>query len=342
MLTPMPHQWNLRLELLEISHRWYQVFLAFLLGALLGWGSGYLFPRPYRAETGLYVAYNADAIYRNPDDYKNWQLGELNAFIVSDRILEETLNRLKAQDAYWGSLSPQDLRPKLRNSWRNAGKWRLTAEHPQRKYALQLVQAWAEVILEHTTQAAAHARTVMALSGQIQALDDQQAELQSRLARLDGLRAALGGWREAVAAQNPPQPLDTLTIWRLQSLAASAAALLPADLALLHQPPSPAAEIQSYLSAVDQALQALEVEMELTQRQIEQLAAQRQQMLQNWEAETKASYNLTAYLTVEPLSAEKARVRPLRPTSQMALVGGVLGVLVWGLVWLARPLRKAA
>jgi len=336
----MPPEWNPRFELLEIAHRWYQVFLAFLIGSLLGWGSGYLLPSPYRAETGLYVAYNADAIYRNPDDYKNWQLGELDAYIVSDEVLEATLSRLKAQDAYWASLAPQDLRPQLRTYWRNAGKWRLTAEHRQRKYALQLVQAWAEVILERTSQASAHARTVMALSGQIQALDAQQADLHSRLARLHALQAALQQWRDTTAAQTTTQSLDTLSLWRLQSLAASAASLVPADLALLRQPPAPEGTVETYISAVDQALQALEVEISVTQRQLEELTTRHEQMVKAWEAEIKASRNLTAYLTVEPLSAEKAKVRPLRPTSQMALVGGVLGMVVWGLIWLAHPLRK--
>ena len=63
----MSNNWNLRADILEITHRWTLPFFAFLIVSLLGIGVSFLLPSPYRAESDLYVAYIADAIYRNQE-----------------------------------------------------------------------------------------------------------------------------------------------------------------------------------------------------------------------------------------------------------------------------------
>ena len=339
-LSPSPHEWNLRTEILDISHRWLQVFLAFLLGSLLGWGAAFLFPTPYRAQNELYVAYNGDAIYRNSDDFKNWQFGELDAYIVSNDVLGETLNRLRQQDPYWLNIAPKDLKPQLRTYWRNAGRWRLVVEWSGRARTEQLSRTWTDVILEKTRQAAIHAQAVLLLGGQIEAHSRDEVVLRLQTTQLAQVRTAIQAWRDAHSAQ-PGVPPDTLNRWRIQFLASSVASLLPGELALLAQFPPPEAALQDYLPAVDQGLVALDEQLSVVQRQAADLGAEHEALAVQWEAESKAAHNLTANLQVEPLAVENEAAQPVRPTSQMALVGGLLGVLVWGLVWLARPLRKA-
>jgi hypothetical protein len=336
----MTYEWNLRDEILEISHRWQQVFLAFLLGSILGWGVALLFPTPHRAQSELYVAYNGDAIYRNADDYKNWQFGELEAYVVSNDVLDATLARLRQQDPYWEALTTRDLKPQLRTYWRNAGRWRLVAEWREPERTTQLAQAWTNVTLEKISQAAIHAQEVLSLQAQIDAISRRQVEHHLGAIQIDQILAALETWRDEHGSQQGGQ-LDILDRWRLQSLAASAAGLLPGELVLLTQFPPAEAAIEPYLAAVNQALVALREQQAIVQRQAEELGAQREALRAQWETESKASHNLTANLTVEPLTAEGLAARPVRLTSQMALVGGVLGLLVWGLLWLARPLRRA-
>jgi hypothetical protein len=158
--------------------------------------------------------------------------------------------------------------------------------------------------------------------------------------QLDQTLAALQAWREAHAPQTG-EPLDTLSRWRLQFLAASAAEVLTGDLLLLSDFPPPEAGVAAYVEAVDQALAALGERQAIVQRQATELVGQREALLAQWEVETQAAHNLTANLTVEPLAVDDLRAQPVRFTSQMALVGGILGVLAWGMIWLARPLRKA-
>ncbi len=336
----MTHDWNLRNEILEISHRWQQVFLAFLLGSALGWGAAFIFPTPHRAQAELYVAYNGDAIFRNADDYKNWQFGELEAYVVSNDVLDETLKRLRLQDPYWESVENPDLKPQLRTYWRNAGKWRLVAEWRGQERSEQLAQTWTDVILEKTTQASMHAQEVLSLQAQIDAISREQVEHQLDATQLDQILIALRTWREAPTAQ-PGDALDVLTRWRLQFLAAGAAELLPGELVLLAQFPSTEASLEEYLSAVDQALVVLSEQQMIFQRQGAEQAAQRDALLEQWKVESQASHSLTANLLVEPLAVEEIAAQPVRQTSVMALVGGLLGLLAWGLFWLGRPVRKA-
>jgi hypothetical protein len=341
MNTPSSiHEWSLRSEILEISHRWRQVFVAFLLGSLVGWCAAYLFPSPYRGLTEIYVAYNGDAIFRNSDDYKNWQFGELEAYVVSNDVMDETLRRLRQQDPYWEAVTNAQLRPHLQAFWRNAGKWRLAADWQGRERSTQLNQAWSDVVLEKTKSAAEHARTVLVLEAQLDAISRGDVDVRSRLIQLTQIRQALQVWR-GEHGQQSGDPMDILARWRLEFLAASAAGFLPGTLALSEQFPPPEAEPSVYLPGLDQAIVTLDEALAILGAQSSDLTTQRETLMVRWQEETKASHNLTANLQIEAISSDKPTVQPIRPTSQMALVGGCLGILAWGLVWLGRPARVA-
>jgi hypothetical protein len=339
-LPATTNEWNLRTEILEITHRWPQVVIAFLLGSLLGWGVGLVFPTTHRAQSEIYVAFDGDAIYRNPDDYKNWQFSELEAYILSDDVLGETLKRLGEQDPYWRNISAEQLREHLRIYWRNAGRWRLVAEWREQVHATHLARTWTDVLLQKTNLAAGHAGNVLLLDSQVKAHAREEVTLRTRSSQLTQLRDALQAWRDD---QNPRpnQPLERLDRWRLQYLAASLEGLVPVELGLLVQLPPPEAAAEEYFLIVDQALTALDVQLEVEDHQYAELTAHLSELQAKLDEETKASHNLTASLTVERFSSEVSTAQPVRLTSQMALVGGVLGVLAWALAFLGKLFRKA-
>ena len=135
------NNWNLRTEILKISHQWYQVVIFCVVGGLGGLGLGKVWPSPYRVSTDIYVGLNA---YRSPydnyianvsqqefrmvDDYKNWQMEQLNALILSDAFLEDTISKLATNTPEWIGSDTQDLRPMLAVMWRNPGDWHLSVE----------------------------------------------------------------------------------------------------------------------------------------------------------------------------------------------------------------------
>jgi hypothetical protein len=339
-LPATTNEWKLRTEILEITHRWPQVLIAFLLGSLLGWGVGLVFPTTHRAQSEIYVAYNGDAVYRNPDDYKNWQFSELDAYLVSNDVLDETLKRLAERDPYWRDVSTEKLREQLRIYWRDAGRWRLVAESREQVHATHLAQTWIDVILEKTGQAAEHAGEVLLLDSQVKAYAREEVNLRLHSVRLSQLRNAMQAWRDAQIPRQS-QPLERLDRWRLEFLAASLEGLVPVELDLLEQLPPPQAPGAEYFPVVDQSLAALDVQIEVENSQFNELTAQLNELKNKLNVETKASHNLTASLTVEPYSNDVSVAQPVRLTSQMALVGGVLGVLAWGLTFLGKLIRKA-
>jgi hypothetical protein len=337
-LPATTNEWKLRTEILEITHRWPQVLIAFLLGSLLGWGVGLVFPTTHRTQSEIYVAFNADAVYRNPDDYKNWQFSELEAYILSSDVLDETLRRLAEQDPYWGGVSTEQLREQLRVYWRDAGRWRLVVEWREQAHATDLAKTWLDVIMEKTSQATGHAGEVLLLDAQVKAYAREEVNLRLRLAQLSQLRNAIVLWRDAQNQQN--QPLANLDRWRLQFLVASTEGLLP-ELSSLAQFPPSEATAGEYFPIVDQVITALDAQLEVENRQYAELTAQLNALKNKLAEETAASHNLTASLTVEPFSKGVSVARPVRLTSQMALVGGVLGVLAWGLAFLGKLIRRA-
>lgn len=339
-LPATTNEWKLRTEILEVTHRWPQVLIAFLLGCLLGWGVGLVFPTTHRAQGEIYVAYNGDAIYRNPDDYKNWQFSELEAYILSNDVLDETLRRLAERDSYWGGVSTEQVQEELRVYWRDAGKWRLVAEWREQGHATDLAKTWVDVIIEKTSQAAEHAGEVLLLDAQVKAYAKEEVNLRLLSTQLSQLRTALQVWRDARIPRQS-QPLERLDRWRLEFLAASVEGLVPVALDLQEQLPSPQAAGMEYFPIVDQVITALDAQLEVENSQYTELTAQLNGLKNKLDEETKASHNLTSSLTVEPYSKGVSVAQPVRLTSQMALVGGVLGVLVWGLAFLGKLIRKA-
>lgn len=337
----MTIDWNPRADILQITHRWYLPFFAFLIGSILGIGISLLLPSPYRAESTLYVAYNADAIYRNPDDYKNWQLGELEAFILSEYILQETLTRLQANDSYWESISTEGLRSMLHAYWRNAGKWRLVAENPSPQHATQLVQVWREVILEKGNEATTHGVAMLDLSAQLQAVSKSDVEVKMRFTQLSQMKEAFLTLQTQVIEQKDQQSLKTLERWYLQTLSARTASFNPIVLPLLEEIPPLDAPARDYSLWIEKIIVVLDSELAIVQEQTAELATDHEELTQSWDEASDRSFGLTAYLIIEPLSDTTAMAKPVRLTSQMALVGGLLGVLIWGYIWLGRPIREA-
>jgi hypothetical protein len=334
-------EWDLRAEILDFSHRWPLTILAFLLGSLIGFGLSYLLPITYRSEAGLSVVYNADVYPANPDDFKNWYLEQLDVFILSDVVLDATLARLQEQGAGWETLTREDLRERLHAYWRSAGQWRLVAAAPDPEAADRLVMAWKDVILEQVTAATAQAANMLFLTSQHQEVTQAEAVAQMRSLELAYASEALQAWL-AGQESNPAQTsLPDLERWRLLSLAARVANLDPTDQAMLASAPPAGSAAEAYMPWIGPVFISLENEAAVLHSQISALASQRQAIEENWAEASRASHGLSAYLLVTELPAANQPAQPVRQASGIALVGGIVGVLIWSVIWLGRSALKA-
>jgi hypothetical protein len=337
----MVNEWSLREEVFAVAHRWPIPVLAFIIGSLVGLGIAWLYPSPHRASTDISVAYNADAIYTNPDDYKNWQLSQLNGLATAPDVLQETLNRLQDSDPGWAGVTPEELQKSLILTWRNTGLWHLAAENVHPEKAAQIVQTWSEVLLEKYQQAFEAATQMSAFDRQLYSMNQTLTQAKWRYAQLTGVKAALQAWRNSASQGQVDQPLDNLTRWRIWSLVEQAGGSDPAWKTLLDETPSAQAPLQAYFPWVDKIVTFIDSQAQTLQGQIASLTPEQTSLADQQAAAALASRGLSGNLVVEKATAATPEVASLRPTSLMALVGGILGFLAWLIVWLARiPFRS--
>lgn len=315
--------------------------LFILLGCLTGAAVAYLLPSPYRAEATLHVAYNADVHLRNPDDYKNWQMEQLNIFILADEVLGETLQRLQSQNSTWSETTVDDLNASLHVYWRNAGEWSLVAKAPRPELAVELLDTWQQVILEQIDSATDHAHAVLDLSTRVDTLYLERVDTNLRISELNQTKDAIQAWLQNFDDNLAGSPLEARERWQLISRAASATGWNPAGAALLAETPPPEAAASAYLPWLEKMLVFIDHELETLEPQSRQLTEEYEQLYSEWEKEQESSRGLTAYLEVSPLDDGSQPAEPVRPTATMVFVGGMLGLLTWALTWLMKPVRRA-
>ncbi len=334
------YDWNIRAEILQSTHRWPIIMLFILVGSLVGALFAYLLPTPFRAEAGLQVTYNADVQPRNPDDFKNWQMEQLDILIHSDDVLQETLSRLRAEDPYWDAVSLDGLHSSVHTYWRNAGEWRLVAEAPTAIQAEELAKTWEQVILLQLEGALAQARNALSLSTRMGWIANGLADLKMDSAKLVEVQQALTEWEESSLSKDSSQPLSALDRWWLISRVSQISDWEPAGLALLDETPPIEAAARDYIPWIDKALVLIAQELDVIGPQSSQLQADYDQLSAQNAGALEASRGMTAYLAAGSLDQGDRPAERVRPVSRMIFVGGLLGLLSWMIFFVARPLMR--
>lgn len=336
----MNNQWNFRDEILRAAHRWPLVLLFFLAGSLIGFAASYALPHTYRAEANIHVSYNADSIFRNPDDYKNWNMEQLDVIVQSDEVLKKTLQRLAAEDDYWQDISSQELAQHVQVYWRNVGIWRLVAEERQPDRAQELAQTWKSVALEEISSALDNALIAQQIYDRFIAFTRVKVDSSLRVTELTQIKNNLIDWRTSNQKSDPNLPLDRLERWQLLAWVARIADLSDAGITLMKQMPVDESPLSAYQMWVDQALVLIESELPIVQIQLEDLTLQADAAYQEWLDQNHIARGLSMYLTVESIEESAASAKPVRRESTAALVGGCLGLLLYCFIWLALPAMK--
>jgi len=344
--------WNLRDEILRGTHRWYVIIAFILIGASVGWGAGYLWPSPYRATVDLYVGLNA---YRSPydryasalaeqsfrlvDDYKNWQMEQLNALVLTDPYLEEVLIRLGSGDRYWDGITPQDFRKNAEVMWRNVGEWHLVFENDDPQHAVQAVETWGNVILEWVGEAITHSEQVVALDIQMSVLEEQRIENELRLDRLRYVSGQLSLIRDRLAAMADDQPVSSTDHWKILALVSLVSEWSPAWDDLLDAAPMTGATSRAYLEWLQHAQSMVDEALTILPEQIMEIKEETSNIVEGYETEAEKSAGLASTLVIERISGETPLVDAEIRNGTMSLVGGVIGFFAWG-IWLFTKINR--
>lgn len=333
----MSNQWSLRQAILSFSHRWPVIILFCLVGAALGWGASRLWPSPHQATAELYVAinvyraldnHNVPLKFNNPDDYKNWQMADLNTMIYTDSVTQETLTRLRQQDPYWKGVSRDDLVNMLHVYWRTTGKWRLAAENMRPRLAAQAVHAWQAVILEQLTFAIQESQKTMEIDNQLSALAQNQVQVISGTVGLQQASALFKISRQALAQQPSGQAVDEAERQKIQ-IALQNAGARAVITSLSETFPTAGSSNGQVVNWLDSAIPSLDTAIQTWQARQQVLKQQQTQLSQAYAEASRKSLGFSANLVVEPVSIGAPELSSIRPTGTLVLVGAALGLLVW-------------
>ncbi|GAH27900.1 unnamed protein product, partial [marine sediment metagenome] len=224
----MTNEWSIRDEILNTTHQWPLIFSFCLVGILIGWGISIFWPTSYRVSKEIYVGINpyqaltdrsvsehASVQFNNPDDYKNWQMANLNVLIQTDWMIDETLSSLQNQDDYWKGASREDLARMLKVNWRNAGKWRLVAESDDPSRAAQVLAVWHDTVIKNVQNAVGEAQNTLVLDTQLQSFSSDQTRAISRLAELIQLRETVATHLKTASTRHADYQLSQDEHWEL-------------------------------------------------------------------------------------------------------------------------------
>ena len=341
----MAHDWSLREEILITTHKWPIILLSGLVGVLLGWILSFTCPSQHRATKELYVGINIypGLQFTNADDYKNWQMANLDTLVKMDENVILTLDRLQASDEYWSEIGLVELRDMLHVYWRNAGKWRLVAEHKDPKRAVQAVLAWEQVVVERIHNAIEAAQNSMLFDHQLQSIVTKQTEINSQIAAQSEILSTLHDW-QYTATQRPPQEIIEQAerqhllqlLMQVNDIAGSGYSSPATWESVLQTFPPEYATASEYTSFIQLALSTLDQNIAILESQMAVLEKEKETASKNYTAATKNSLGLSASLVVDQVTNAPAELSAIRPSGVLVLIGGLLGLIFWAMIWISR------
>jgi hypothetical protein len=148
-------------------------------------------------------------------------------------------------------------------------------------------------------------------------------------------------FRSSLAVMDPNELLDELHRWNLYNLAAQASGYNFAWLDLLDSIPGELASLSDYLSWLDRLAISVDQEIELTNNQLEQLDIETKRTLDQIAIESESSHGLSRTIEVSRMLDVEPQVIESRRTTTAAVLGGIIGLLVWGMVWIAFPIWRS-
>lgn len=318
--------WHLRDELLILTQKWYVSALAFLLGSLAGLALALALPPAYRAEATLFVAINLDTHLTAEDDYKHWQLAQLEALFRTEAVRTQVLAALQAQDTRWAQATPAALDEMFSVEWRNAGVWTMVVTGPDPQMAADAVLLWRQIALQELEKVLPHAEAAYRMAEAHRAALALQTETGLRLQELQTWQEEAAAWTATLTTPDSTFSPDELAA--LQALAGKARLLLASYAGLLPPLPSPDEPPAAYLPFLEQAQQIASGESDILKARTSQLETEVQRLYEAWAEENRAAREISIYLEAKPLS-EDARVVARRPAGTLALAGGTIGMLGW-------------
>lgn len=339
------NEWKLREKLVQFINAWPILIAVFLLSGLIAWGAVHLFPPLQRATADLFIGIDITRVYDvsslatyakaepfNVDDYKNWQLSQINGIATSERVANLTLEKLRDLDPYWEDVSAAEFQELQDLFWYDVGKWRLQFQAPEKKYALQGVQAWREILLQDLSRLIRESEDVLDFEGRMRASNTSISQLETRVAEMEFLTAEIAAIRGELENADPQQGIDDSTREDLWLLIAGAAEEDVLWEQVLDEIPERDQPHLVYILWLDQVQAAVESDLEGNQAIIEALVSDHELLTEDYLQEIKEAHGLSASLYIREETTQP-KIIETYPDTQIALLGSLVGLLIYIIIW---------
>lgn len=347
----MNNKWSLSEEIYRAFHRWPTLAGVILLGCLAGWLVSFLMPPYYRAITYIYVALNpyrtysdtnflalARPKYSNIDDYKDWQMTQLESVIYLDEFILETLDRLRETNPDWQDFTAAELREILEADWRSAGTWSLIANSPDSDLAEQASSTWSAVVVERVRAAIESARQTFVIDQDLQAISEQIHLNSLRVDELERAQNQMESWVAEIEQLDQDLPLEPYLRLQIISHITRLAEFTPAWMDLLENQPEDVEIPAAYLSWIDQATVMIDQEIEARKQQNLDQEQHKTDLVELYREKADSSLGISPNLEIE--SIEKGLAERIRPTTTFIIIGGTTAFLIWVFIQLVFITRK--
>jgi hypothetical protein len=208
--------------------------------------------------------------------------------------------------------------------------------------AEQAVIVWTEVVEEKVTQAVAAAREMVSIDSELQAVSQALVASETRQRTLLQTQEALAEWILQLEVSSPDQTISVLDHWNLIAAVTLAANGDVGWQRVLNQSPELGEQPEVYLTWLTQVNALVEAELNVFPGEIMALQAQYADLASAYEQTANQSSALSANIEVARIKDEAPQVIHLRPTANLMLVGGVLGVLILCFGWFVQITRRTA
>ncbi|MCJ7715180.1 MAG: hypothetical protein MUO54_01500 [Anaerolineales bacterium] len=345
-------EWKLQKKLVQFIKSWPILIAVFLGSGLISWGAVHLFPPLQQATADLYIGIDITRVYDvssvatytiaepfNVDDYKNWQLSQVNSIAISERIANLTLEKLQILDPYWEDLSVTEFQEMQDLYWYDVGTWRLQYQSPETDHALQAVQTWREIIQQDLSRLIRESEDVLEFEGSMRALNTTISQLETRMVELEILVEQITAIQEELKNAGSLQVMDDSTreeIW-LSIAGATVEGVLWEQ--ILDEFPERDQPNQEFILWMDQVLAAAESDRERYLAIMQEHISEHEMLTEDYIREIREAEGLSASLFIgEELPQPK--IVKTYPDTQIAFLGSFVGLLIYVIVWVMYSERQ--
>ena len=346
------NEWRLQKKLIQFIKSWPILIAVFLGSGLITWGAVHLFPPLQRATADLYIGIDITRVYDvssaatytiaepfNVDDYKNWQLSQVNSIAISERLANLTLEKLQDLDPYWKNISVSEFKGMQDLNWYDVGTWRLQFQAPEIDRALQAVQVWREVLLQDLSRLIQESEDVLEFEGGMRASNTAILNLKTRTTVLELLIEEITAVQAELKKADPQQGMDDSTreeIWLSIAGAAEEDSLWEQILDEIPEKDQPNLE---YIFWMDQVLAVVESDYESHLAIMEALVSDHETLTEDYVREIEEAEGLSASLYFEE-EGSQPEIIEFYPDTQMAFLGSIVGLLIYIIIWVMYSERQ--